>query len=364
MSSDSYLNMKYKNILITGGAGFVGSNLAIKLKQNYPNTNVTAFDNLKRRGSELNLPRLFKNGINFIHGDVRNQEDFDFIQKTDLLLECSAEPSVLAGINSHQYSLNTNLVGTLNCLNLAKKHKSHFIFISTSRIYPVKELNQIQYKETTSRFDISRSQTIEGVSQKGISENFPFGKYRSLYGTTKLCSEFLIQEYAHNFNLKTIINRCGIITGPWQMGKIDQGVIVLWLARHIWKNKPLSYIGFGGHGKQVRDFIDIDDLFDVINIQINNFNQYNQEIYNIGGGIQNSLSLLEMTNFCQKITKNNINITSNTENRPDDIRIYISDTSKFQNTSKWKCQKTKEQTFEEIYKWIIDNKNILEKILN
>ncbi len=356
--------MNYKNILITGGAGFVGSNLGIKLKQNYPDINVTALDNLKRRGSELNLDRLKKNNINFVHGDIRNPEDLDIIQKSDLILECSAEPSVLASISSHQYSLNTNLLGTLNCLNLAKKLNSHFIFISTSRIYPIETLNQIKHQETSSRFIITNNQKLEGVSPKGISENFPLGKYRSLYGTTKLCSEFLIQEYAHNFNLKTVINRCGIITGPWQMGKVDQGVIVLWLARHIWKNKPLSYIGFGGTGKQVRDFIDIDDLFDVINLQIKNINKYNQEIFNIGGGVNNSFSLLELTDICQKITKNKINISSCLNNRPDDIRIYISDTSKFQSISKWKCKKTKDQTLQEIYKWIIDHKNILENILN
>ncbi|MDD2482698.1 MAG: NAD-dependent epimerase/dehydratase family protein [Candidatus Shapirobacteria bacterium] len=356
--------MDYKNILITGGAGFVGSNLAIKLKEHYPNINITVLDNLKRRGSELNLPRLAKFGINFIHGDVRNKEDLNFDKKMDLILECSAEPSVLAGIDNSQYSINTNLVGTLNCLELAKRNNSTLIFLSTSRIYPIEELNQIKYKESKTRFEIDNKQTLEGISSQGISEKFPLGKYRSLYGATKLCSEFLIQEYIHNFKIKAVINRCGIITGPWQMGKVDQGVIALWIARHIWKNKPLSYIGFGGKGKQVRDFIDIDDLFDVINIQIENIDKYNNEIFNIGGGQENSLSLLEMTELCQKITKNKINISSSLENRPDDIRTYISDSSKFKKISNWFCQKTKEQTFQEIYQWIIDNKNSLEKILN
>jgi len=356
--------MNYKNILITGGAGFVGSNLAIKLKEHYPNINITVLDNLKRRGSELNLPRLAKFEINFIHGDVRNKEDLNFDKKIDLILECSAEPSVLAGIDDSQYSINTNLIGTLNCLELAKRTNATLIFLSTSRIYPVEELNQIKYKENKTRFEIDDKQILEGISKNGISENFPLGKYRSLYGATKLCSEFLIQEYVHNFNIKAIINRCGIITGPWQMGKVDQGVIALWIARHVWKNKPLSYIGFGGNGKQVRDFIDIDDLFDVINIQIENIDKYNNEIFNIGGGLENSLSLLEMTDLCQKITKNKINISSCLENRPDDIRIYLSDTSKFKKLSNWSCKKTKEQTFQEIYQWIIDNKDSLEKILN
>lgn len=362
MSTNSHL--KYKNILITGGAGFVGSNLAIKLKENYPSVNIIVFDNLKRRGSELNLTRLIQKNINFVHGDVRNQEDFDFSQTIDLVIDCSAEPSVLAGINSPEYSLHTNLLGTINCLEFCRKNNCDLVFLSTSRVYPITELNQISFVETDSRFEISPSQIITGVSPKGINENFPIGKQRSIYGATKLASEFLIQEYIHNFKIKAVINRCGIITGPWQMGKVDQGIIPLWLARHFWKNKPLSYIGFGGTGKQVRDFINIDDLYRVIDIQINNLSKHNGETYNIGGGHQNSFSLLELTQLCQKITGNTINISQETQNRPDDVRIYISDTSSFHQISQWSCLKTKEQTLEEIYHWIIDNQNILEKILN
>lgn len=362
MSTNPHL--KYKNILITGGAGFVGSNLAIKLKENYPNLNIIVFDNLKRRGSELNLTRLLPKNIIFVHGDVRNQEDFNFNQPIDLVIDCSAEPSVLAGITSPEYSLHTNLLGTINCLEFCRKNNSDLVFLSTSRVYPIAELNQISFTEGNSRFEINSNQIIPGISSKGINENFPIGKQRSLYGATKLASEFLIQEYIHNFQIKAIINRCGIITGPWQMGKVDQGIIPLWLARHFWKNKPLSYIGFGGTGKQVRDFIDIDDLYQVIHLQINNLFNYNGEIYNIGGGYQNSFSLFELTQLCQKITGNTINIFQETQNRPDDVRIYISDTSKFNQISHWSCLKSKEQTIEEIYRWIFDNQNILEKILN
>ena len=362
MSTNSHL--KYKNILITGGAGFVGSNLAIKLKENYSNTNIIIFDNLKRRGSELNLTRLLQKNINFVHGDVRNQEDFNFNQPIDLVIDCSAEPSVLAGISSPEYSLHTNLLGTINCLEFCRKNNCDLIFLSTSRVYPIAELNQISFIQKLSRFEINTKQSLPGISSKGINENFPIGSQRSIYGATKLASEFLIQEYIHSFNMKAVINRCGIITGPWQMGKVDQGIIPLWLARHFWKNKPLSYIGFGGTGKQVRDFIDIDDLYRVIDLQINNLSKYNGQTYNIGGGVQNSFSLLELTKLCQKITGNTINISQETQNRPDDVRIYVSDSSKFSQISHWSCLKTKEQTLEEIYRWIFDNQNILEKILN
>jgi len=357
--------MKYKNILITGGAGFVGSNLAIKLKQNYKKINVFALDNLKRRGSELNLKRLKENGINFIHGDIRNKEDFVFDEKIDLMIECSAEPSVLAGIfDSPEYVINTNLIGTINCLEFARNNKTDVIFFSTSRIYPTKELNKLNYKETTDRFELQDKQEIKGASSQGISENFPLSEAGSFYGATKLCSELLIKEYIENYKMKAIINRCGVITGPWQMGKIDQGVAVLWMARHFWPEKELSYIGYGGKGKQVRDLIHIDDIFEAIKIQIEKIDKYTGRVYNIGGGNENSLSLAEMTKLCQQITGNKIKIKTIKENRPNDVRIYVSDCSKFKKESGWKCKKNTTVIFQEIYDWILENKKDLKNILN
>ncbi len=359
------MNMNYKNILITGGAGFVGSNTAIKLKEHFENVHIIVLDNLKRRGSELNIPRLKSKGIEFVHGDIRNKEDLQFQKNIDLIIECSAEPSVLAGVyDSPEYVINTNLVGTLNCLETARIHKADVIFLSTSRVYPMKELNSLEFKEDKTRFTLLKKQKTVGASEKGINENFPLGKTRSLYGASKLASEFILQEYIETYKIRGIINRCGVITGPWQMGKIDQGVIVLWIARHIWKNKPLSYIGYGGEGKQVRDFIHIDDLFDVLILQLKNFDSFNSEVYNIGGGIENSLSLQEMTTLCEKITGNKIEIKKEKNDRPNDIRIYISDSTKFQKKTGWKCKKNAKQTFTDIYEWIVENKNLLEPILN
>ena len=118
-----------KKILITGGAGFVGSNLAILLKQEFLDIDVIAVDNLKRRGSELNLKRLNYHGVNFIHGDIRNKEDLESINSFDLLIDCSAEPSVTAGYGeSPEYLLNTNLIGTINCLEVVRKCNAAFCF--------------------------------------------------------------------------------------------------------------------------------------------------------------------------------------------------------------------------------------------
>lgn len=355
--------MTNKNILITGGAGFVGSSMALQLKAKYPAYEIYVLDNLKRRGSELNIPRLKAVGIHFLHGDIRNKEDFDGLPKIDCILEASAEPSVLAGIDSTpDYLINTNLSGTINCLNFATKNKSDFIFLSTSRIYPIETIESIRYTETATRFEIAEEQTIKGFSVNGISEEFPLDKYRSLYGTTKLASELFIQEYKQFFGLRTLINRCGVLTGPWQMGKIDQGVVVLWLARHFWK-QPLSYIGYGGTGKQVRDMLHTDDLFRLIDWQMHHLDAINGEVFNVGGGTEISLSLREMTALCEKITGNTIPIQQVPENRTADIRIYITDNSKVTDMTGWKPQILPEQIFSEIYTWIKENEQQLAAIL-
>ena len=355
--------MDYKKILITGGAGFVGSNLALKLKTKYPETQVFVLDNLKRRGSELNLPRLKKAGIVFIHGDIRNKEDFEEIEKVDLILECSAEPSVLAGLNSTpDYLINTNLLGTINCLELARKNQSAFIFISTSRVYPIEPINKLKFKETDDKFLLEDQQDFTGASSEGIAEDFPLSGARSLYGATKLSSEFILQEYAYAFGLKAVINRCGVITGPWQMGKVDQGVFVLWVARHIFGGK-LSYIGYGGEGKQVRDFIHIDDLFDIIDIQINDLEKFSGQIFNIGGGKENNVSLKELTAVCEKVTGQKIEIASVKENRPADLISFVTDCRKIKNLTGWKPKKGIDETVEDIANWINDNREELKNIL-
>lgn len=352
-----------KNILITGGAGFVGSALAFELKKTYPNCSIFCLDNLKRRGSELNIPRLKKVNITFIHGDIRNKEDFDGLPPIDLIIEASAEPSVLAGINSSpDYLLNTNLVGTINCLNFALKNKSDFIFLSTSRIYPIKNIEKIQYSEEETRFKISNNQSIVGVSENGLSEDFPLLGTRSLYGASKLTSELIIQEYAETYGIRTVINRCGVLTGPWQMGKVDQGVVVLWAARHFWK-KNLSYIGYGGTGKQVRDILHTQDLYQLIDWQIKNIDKINGETYNVGGGNDVSVSLLELTNLCENISGNKIEIAQIAETRQADIPVYITDNSKITAISGWKPQIKPLQIMTEIHQWIKENEKDLESIL-
>ncbi|HSX24300.1 MAG TPA: NAD-dependent epimerase/dehydratase family protein [Candidatus Saccharimonadales bacterium] len=354
--------MKFSNILITGGAGFVGSNLAIKLKNDYPALRIICLDNLKRRGSELALGRLKDAGIEFVHGDIRNKEDLVF-EDIELLIECSAEPSVMSGIDSApDYILNTNLVGTLNCLELARQQHASLLFLSTSRIYPTSYINSLAYEETGTRFQISDRQELKGASSRGISENFPLDKPRSLYGATKLASELIINEYVDTYGMKAIINRCSVIGGPWQMGKVDQGVLALWVAKHYFK-QPLSYIGYGGEGKQVRDFLHIDDLYGAIKTQLENFDDYTDAPYNIGGGLENSASLQELTALCEEATGNKIEIVSVKEDRPADVRFFIMDSTRFLEKSGLKWQRDVKLTVQDVYEWIRDNESALKPIL-
>jgi CDP-paratose 2-epimerase len=354
----------FSRILITGGAGFVGSNLAIRLKADFPDSTITAFDNLHRSGSELNLPRLKHAGVAFVHGDIRRPEDFQALPAPpDLLIECSAEPSAQAGYGgSPEYLIHTNLTGALHCLELARKAKSAFIFLSTSRVYPFPALNKLHYTETETRYVLADTQCFPGASAQGISEDFPLAGPRSLYGMTKLAAELMVEEYSDAYSIPSIITRFGLLTGPWQMAKSDQGVIALWAAWHYFK-RNLSYIGFGGTGKQVRDFLHIDDFCDLVVEQITHFSDYQGKRFNAGGGLANSLSLLETTALCEELTGNHIEIKSVPDNRPADVRSYITDHRAITAVRGWRPRRDARKTIRDICDWLRANEPALRPLL-
>jgi CDP-paratose 2-epimerase len=353
-----------KTILITGGCGFVGSNLSCLLKEKYESYTIIALDNLKRSGSELNINRLKERNISFVHGDIRNKEDLIFDSKIDIIIDAAAEPSVLAGLDQvPDYLIHTNFNGTINLLNTALKHKADFMFLSTSRVYPIHLLEALAYHENEFRFVLSEKQIISGSSVRGISELFPLEGARSLYGATKLASEILLKEYQSFYNLKGVVNRCGVLTGPYQMGKVDQGVIVLWMARHFWK-KDIKYIGYGGEGKQVRDILHIKDLFSLVDFQIHNMEKVNGKVFNVGGGTETSVSLRELTDYCARITGNVIPIEKVLENRVGDIPLYITDNSRITSEIGWEPTIKVENILLDVFEWIKANEKQLKPILN
>lgn len=350
-------------ILITGGAGFIGSSLCISLKEKYPDYSIIAFDNLRRRGSEMNIIEFKELGIEFIHGDIRNSEDLTEIGFFDLLIEASAEPSVLSGLNTEPtYVVNNNLFGSINCFNTCLKYNAKLIFLSTSRVYPVDRIENASFEEEETRFSFSANQIEMGISELGISEELNLMGYRSFYGATKLASELFIQEYSKFYGIQAAVTRLGLVAGPRQMGKTDQGVVTLWMAKHYWR-QSLNYFGYGGLGKQVRDILHIEDLIELIDLQIHHIEKFNGKVFNAGGGIHCSASLQEMTKMCEEITGNKIQINSVKENRPADLKVYITNNTSIKNEIDWKPKQNIENIFTDIYKWISKNENDLKHIL-
>jgi CDP-paratose 2-epimerase len=355
--------MDLKHILITGGAGFVGANLAVCFKRAFPGISVTGFDNLKRRGSELNLPRLKERGVVFVHGDIRCREDVECWPDFDLLIDCSAEPSVQAGMDGSPLPLiQNNLLGTVHCMEQARRRDAAFLFLSSSRVYPIARLNALAYRETPTRCGWTAEEPIPGLSGEGVAEAFPLEGARSLYGATKLASELLLQEYAYSFQMPVLINRCGILTGPWQMGKVDQGVITLWVARHAF-GRGLRYIGFGGQGKQVRDMLHVEDLFSLLIRQIEKRSLWDGRVYNVGGGRDNSVSLAELTNICRQVCGSQVPIEHQPETSPLDLRIYVTDARRATADFDWSPSRGVEATVKDIYAWVRRHEAQLRPIL-
>jgi len=349
-------------ILITGGAGFAGSNLALMLARAGGST-VTCFDNLHRRGSELALPRLRAHGVDFVHGDIRNPEDFEGLAPADLLIECSAEPSVHAGYGGDaRYVVNTNLVGTFNCLEYARRHGTAVIFLSTSRVYAIAALRGLPLRHQGKRLVVPAGEYGPGWSERGIAEDFPTAGARSLYGATKLASELLIEEYGAAYGLKTVVNRCGVLTGPWQMGKVDQGFFVLWAARHLYGG-ALGYSGFGGHGYQVRDILHIADLYELIRRQVGAMEAHAGKVYNVGGGPEVSVSLAELTDLCNERTGRRLDMGSDPETRPADIPFYVTDSTRVKTATGWAPARSVAMVLDEVLQWLAAERAALEPIL-
>jgi CDP-paratose 2-epimerase len=353
-----------ERILVTGGAGFVGSSLALAFKRNRSSAAVVALDNLKRRGSELALERLRAGGVEFVHGDVRVSDDLAAVGPVDVLIEASAEPSVHAGYDGNpSYLIHSNLVGAVNCLEHARRYGSVLVFLSSSRVYPIAPLRALPLERAETRYILRADADMPGVTASGISERFSLAGNRSLYGATKLAAELLIEEYKAMYGVRALINRCGVISGPWQMGKVDQGFIVLWMARHLFGGS-LAYMGFGGDGLQVRDVLHVDDLYDLLAKQHVKLDRHSgQSFYNVGGGIENSVSLRELTQLCQDISGKRIAIDRIAKTRDADIPLYVSDCTDVRNAAEWKPRCSLTIVLEDVWRWLVDHRNQLEPIL-
>ena len=336
-------------VLITGGCGFVGTNLAIFL--NSKGFNVNCLDNLSRKGSRYNLKLLRNNKIKNYNFDIYNYKKIHKLPKYDLIVDCCAEAAVEISKKDIDSVINTNFLGTLNILKKAKKDKSKIIFLSTSRVYPIKDINNIIKKKIIySKIKI----------KKTFAENDNLRGPKTIYGLTKLSSEMLIEEFAYAFNLKFIINRCGVISGPLQFGKQDQGFVSLWIWSHL-RKKKMKYIGYGGFGNQVRDVLHIDDLCELINLQIRKIKKINNQIFTVGGSKKSYTSLRQLTHICEKITKNKIKFDKVTKTSIYDIPYFITNNNLVTKTYGWKPKRNILKVVSDTFLWLKNNEPIINK---
>lgn len=344
-----------RRVLVTGGAGFVGATAAIALRRRHPDWEVVALDSLRRRGSELNLPRLRAAGVRFRHGDVREGSDSRALPSVDAIVECSAEPSILAGVDGATDDVvRSNLLGAWHCLELARRDGAQLVFLSTSRVYPVAGLAALAVEEAPTRFELSAAQQVPGASAAGIAEDFPLAGARTLYGATKLAAELLVEEYRAAFGLRAVVDRCGVVAGPWQMGKVDQGVFTYWMLAHR-LGRPLRYLGFDGSGRQVRDLLHVDDLVDLIDDQLVRPEHWDGVVANVGGGRACSLSLRETTDLCRELTGREVPVEAAGEDRPGDVPVYLSDCTRLFGHTDWRPRRTARDTLADVAEWTAEH---------
>jgi CDP-paratose 2-epimerase len=241
------------------------------------------------------------------------------------------------------------------------------VFLSTSRVYPIDPLRQLPFEVRGQRFVVPSDAAGPGWSEAGVSTDFPLQGNRSMYGVTKLCSELLIQEYGAMYGLRAVVNRCSVVAGPWQMGKVDQGFVVLWAARHLYGG-ALSYIGFGGQGRQVRDVLHVEDLYDLINLQLADLEHHAGQVYNVGGGPERSVSLAEMTELCTAKAPpwgatDRLSVGSVPDTGPADIPYYVTDNKAVTAATSWHPKRSLEAVLDEIFQWLHDERAQLEPIL-
>lgn len=337
-------------IFITGICGFAGSALARCLRELVPGAEISGMDSLSRPGSETNRRSLAAGGITVRHGDVRCASDFESLPGTDWVIDAAAQPSVLAGVDgksSPRQLIEHNLLGTVNVLEYCRRTGAGLTLLSTSRVYSIAALTALKLRQDGQRFvpDISAGD-ISGCSGHGIQESFSTAAPVSLYGSTKLASEAIALEYGETFSFPVCVLRCGVLAGAGQFGTAEQGIFSWWV--HAWKQKrPLRYTGFGGQGLQVRDALHPDDLARLMAMQMQSPSAGNPRILHASGGLENSMSLAELSAWCGNRFGTHT-ITGDGTPRPFDIPWLILDSTAAATAWNWQPRRSLPDILEEI----------------
>jgi CDP-paratose 2-epimerase len=350
-------------VLITGACGFVGSQLAVHLKQLISGVELFGFDNLIRPGSEMNRSALRELGVKLAHGDLRQRSDLETLPVCDWVIDAAANPSVLAGVDgksSPRQLCEHNLSGTLNILEYCREVKAGLILLSTSRVYSVQEMARLPMREVNSAFVLDETKlAAQGVSAAGIDESFSTRAPISLYGATKLASEVMALEYGATFSFPVWINRCGVLAGAGQFGTAEQGIFSYWLHAHAARRK-LRYIGFGGTGLQVRDAFHPADLAGLAAIQTHR-EPPADAIFHASGGLDNSMSLAQLTAWCDdRFSKHAPE--PDLRPRPFDIPWVVMDSSRAASELGWRPKRSLLNILDEIGEHVRTNPGWLESV--
>ncbi|HEY4312706.1 MAG TPA: NAD-dependent epimerase/dehydratase family protein [Pirellulales bacterium] len=327
-------------IFITGICGFVGSSLALAFRERLPDAAISGIDNFIRPGSETNLARLRAAGVRVDHRDIRCESDFETLPKCDWIIDAAANPTVLAGVDGRTSSrqlVEHNLLGTVNVLEYARRSSAGLVLLSTSRVYGISALTKVPLGVTDDAFCFeSAVPAPRGCSAAGISEDFSTRAPISLYGATKLASESLALEYGQTFKFPVVINRCGVLAGEGQFGVAEQGIFSFWIRAYALR-RPLKYIGFDGTGHQVRDALHPDDLSDLLIRQMKQPDRSGGEIWNVGGGSHNAMSLAQLSRWCAGEFGAH-EIAAAREPRPFDVPWVVMDSRRVASTFDWQPQ--------------------------
>lgn len=349
-------------VLITGVCGYVGSRIAARLAGSSGALEVFGVDNLSRRGSETNLPFLEERGVRFFHGDVRLAEDLDSLPQADWVVDCAANPSVMAGMApgtaTPQQLTSINLGGTLNLLEYCRRRGAGLVLLSTSRVYSGAALNAVPLKKTATRFTPSGRSLPQGFTALGVSEKFSTAAPLSLYGATKLASEVMAEEYACNFGFPLWINRSGVIGGPGQFGKADQGIFSYWACAYALAKRP-KFIGYGGRGLQVRDWVSAEEVAELVLKQIKAPSAKAPRTVNIGGGLSNSMSLRELDDFCRDFFGAAGKTEGAAATRPNDVPYYVTDASLARRHWGWAPSEKNSARLERTCRWALENRDFI-----
>ncbi len=326
-------------VVITGGAGFLGINLARKLIKS--GASVVLCDNLSRAGAETNLKKLKGEYplIKVYEVEISDTPSVIIKEKPDIIYHFAAQVAVTKSVTSPISDFKINAEGTFNVARVAYEYNIPLIYASTNKVYG-DNVNNVLIKEFEKRYDFDGE-----LSQKGIHEDFPIdAKKHTPYGCSKLTGEIYVREFGG------IVNRFSCMYGENQFGIVDQG----WVSYFIRQKLLGQEITIFGDGKQVRDLLYIDDVVNLLIIEGRNLVGGNEklkgEVFSIGGGYKNTISLLEL---CEKL-----NISPKfAEWRPSDQKVFYSNILKAKEMLGWEPKISADEGIKKLYDWTAEHLN-------